>query len=209
MPRNSPSTAAFFEAQFRDQVGRGDFALNPFESDALEHLRGRVLDYGCGLGNLAIAAAARGCSVTALDASAAATERIAKEAAERGIAIRVERADLRGYRLQEDFDAIACIGLLMFFDCRTAFAQMEALMGHVSPGGVLVLNVLVKGTTYLDMFEPSCHCLFDAGDVLARFAGWRIVSSRRQDFEAPRGLVKSFLTVVAQKPAGVIPRAEP
>lgn len=59
----------FFDQQFRRQIGARDFALNPFEQAALPYLSGRVLDYGCGLGNLACAAAERGCSVVVLDAS--------------------------------------------------------------------------------------------------------------------------------------------
>ena len=65
----------FFDAQFRKQVAGGDFALNPFEKLALPYLRGRVLDYGCGLGNLAIEAARWGLAVTAGDASPAAIAR--------------------------------------------------------------------------------------------------------------------------------------
>jgi len=53
----------FFETQFRQQVAAGALHLNPFETLALPYLRGRVLDYGCGLGNLAVAAAQGGCEV--------------------------------------------------------------------------------------------------------------------------------------------------
>ena len=62
-------SVAFFDQQFQRQIGAEEFALNPFETVALPHLTGRVLDYGCGLGNLAIAAARQACQVEALDAS--------------------------------------------------------------------------------------------------------------------------------------------
>jgi SAM-dependent methyltransferase len=58
-----------FDEQFARQVREGDLRLNPFETAALPYLSGRVLDYGCGLGNLAVAAARRDCTVVALDAS--------------------------------------------------------------------------------------------------------------------------------------------
>ena len=59
----------FFDSQFRRQIRQAELALNPFEQRALPWLQGRVLDSGCGLGNLALAAARRGCTVPALDAS--------------------------------------------------------------------------------------------------------------------------------------------
>ena len=47
----------FFDSQFHRQIEAGDYALNPFERAALPFLRDEVLDLGCGLGNLALAAA--------------------------------------------------------------------------------------------------------------------------------------------------------
>lgn len=50
----------FFDTQFQKQVAEHDFALNPFETLALPFVRGHVLDLGCGMGNLSVAAARRG-----------------------------------------------------------------------------------------------------------------------------------------------------
>ena len=71
----------FFEAQFERQVREEDLRLNPFEEAALPRLRGRILDYGCGLGNLAMAAARNGCSVVALDGSRTAIDPTARRRA--------------------------------------------------------------------------------------------------------------------------------
>lgn len=63
------SSVAFFDKQFQKQTHSSDYALNPLELAAIPHLSGRVLDFGCGMGNLAFTAAERGCSVLALDAN--------------------------------------------------------------------------------------------------------------------------------------------
>lgn len=190
----------FFDTQFQQQAQKGDFRLNPFEQAALPHLHGRVLDYGCGLGNLAFAAAERGCSVFALDASAAAIATIRQRAAAEALPVEAVLADLRDYELDEDFDVVVCIGLLMFFECETAFKALSNLQAHVREGGIAVVNVLVEGTSYLDMFDANSHCLFSRAELESRFAGWNILGAEYSDFEAPGGRRKVFATVIARKP---------
>lgn len=196
----SDASIRFFDAQFQRQVRDADLRLNPFEQTAIPYLHGRVLDYGCGLGNLSVAAAHQGCSVVALDGSHTAIEHLRQVAQAESLSIEAVEADLRTYELHEDFDTVVSIGLLMFFDCPTAFAQLRNMQAHVRPGGVAVVNVLVAGTTYLDMFDPSSHCLFSREEMHMRFAGWEILRSEYQDFPAPREQVKSFVTVVARRP---------
>ena len=194
------TSVQFFDSQFQSQVRDGDFELNPFEVAALPYLRGRVLDFGCGVGNLAVAAAKRGCSVVALDASHAAIVHIRHVAAANALPIEASEVDLRTYQLTEDFDTVVSIGLLMFFDCATAFRQLANLQARVRPGGVAVVNVLIEGTTYLDMFDAKGHCLFSRDELPRRFAGWEVLHSEYQDFEASNDRVKSFVTLIAQQP---------
>ena len=192
---------AFFDAQFRRHAGEAALALNPFEALALPCLSGQVLDFGCGLGNLAFAAAQRGCTVVALDASPAAIEHVQARAAAQALPVSATQADLRDHAIDGMYDAIVSIGLLMFFDCPTAWRVLAQLQAHVRPGGVAVVNVLTEGTTYLDMFDPQHHCLFAPGELRQRFAGWRIEHEEFNSFSAPKGTVKRFATVVARKPA--------
>jgi tellurite methyltransferase len=190
----------FFDTQFQRQVRESDLALNPFERLALPYLRGRVLDFGCGLGNLALAAARQGCHVVALDASETAIEHLRRLAQAESLAVLAEQADLSVHEIRDEYDAIVCIGLLMFFDCPKAFAQLRHLQARVRPGGIAVVNVLVQGTTYLGMFDPSSHCLFARDALQERFAGWEVLRAEHQDFPAPGDTVKSFVTVIARKP---------
>jgi len=205
MPHNRSIT--FFDDQFRVCHQGSALDLNPFETLALPFLHGDVLDFGCGLGNLAFAAAARGCTVTALDASPAAIEHVRARAAATGSRVSALQADLRKHVLTGDYDCVAAIGLLMYFDCATAARLLADLQARVRPGGVAVINVLVEGTTYLDMFDPGGHCLFTSSKLQAHFSGWQIERLEMADFDAPAGTLKRFCTVVARKPASE-PRPE-
>ena len=196
----SDASIRFFEVQFQRQVSEGDLRLNPFEEAALPYLRGRVLDFGCGLGNLAVAAARNGCSVVAIDGSHTAIQHLCQVAQAQTLAIEALEADLRTYRFGEEFDAIVSIGLLVFFDCPTAFDLLRGLQEHVRRGGIAIVNALIEGTTYLDMFDPKSHCLFSRDELQQRFSGWKIENNEYQEFLAPGGQVKSFVTLVARKP---------
>ncbi len=189
----------FFETQFQRQTESGDFALNPFERLAIPYLSGSVLDLGCGLGNLAIEAAQRGCPVVALDASPAAIAHIRRTATAARLPIRAECVDLSTYRIAEIFDTIVAIGLLMFFPKPRASELLEEIKAHVQPGGNAIVNTLIDGTTYLAMFEPDHYCLFSERELRKRFEGWDVREFRLDRFDAPGSTIKAFATVVARR----------
>lgn len=190
----------FFDRQFQRQIAEGEHALNPFEQVTRPHLRGRVLDVGCGLGNLALDAARRGCEVRALDASASAIDHLRRVAARESLPLHAEVADLSDHAPEGRYDTVVCIGLLMFFDCASAWRQLERLQAATAPGGVLALNLLIEGTSFMGMFSPEGHCLFEPGRVRGRFAGWETLHDAIDTFDAPGGTSKRFLTLIARRP---------
>jgi tellurite methyltransferase len=95
------SSVQFLDKQFQRQVHDGNFDLNPFEVAALPYLHGRILDFGCGVGSLAVAAAKGGCSIVALDASSAATDHAREVAAGTALPIDASQTDLRNRELTE------------------------------------------------------------------------------------------------------------
>jgi tellurite methyltransferase len=196
---NANKSVDFFDTQFRKQVAAGEFALNPFETACLPFIRGSLLDFGCGLGNLAIAAARRGSAVTAVDASDTAIARIREVAAVEHLRIDAQCADIGRYAITGQYDTIAAIGLLMFFPREKALALLTQIQDHVAAGGTAIVNTLIDGTTYMGMFEPGHYHLFGRDELRTLFAGWNILHYTHDDFAAPEGSTKAFATLVAQK----------
>jgi tellurite methyltransferase len=192
----------FFSRQFAQQIARADYALNPFETRALPYLQGSVLDLGCGLGNLAFAAARSGADVVALDASEQAIDALRARARAAGLRLQADAADLAPWRADRQFDCVVSIGLLMFLPCPAASTLLDELKRATRPGGLIVLNVLVEGTTYVDMFDPAGFCLFAADDVRRRFDGWPVIDEALEDFPAGDKQRKRFITLIARRPGG-------
>lgn len=194
----------FFEQQFRLQAGGSPAELNPFERLVLPHLKGSVLDLGCGLGALSLAAARAGCTLLSLDASPAAVEHLERAAAAERLPVTVRRTELSQVTdLGGPFDAVVAIGLLMFLPRVAAYALLDRMRSATRPGGLLAINVLVVGTTWREALDPAGHHLFEPEELAPALAGWPILQRWEHAFPAPGGTEKRFVTVLARRPLRV------
>ena len=201
MAIDKPRAVEYFGAQFQRQIAARDYKLNSFEERALPYLSGKVLDLGCGLGNLALAAAARGAHVTAYDACENAVDDLAERALASGLDVWVKAVDLKGWRPEETWDAVNCIGLLMFFPPDEARDGVRAVRDAVRPGGVAIVNAMIEGSTFLAMFDPGGgYYLFKPEELAAPFAGWEILHDCVEDFPMPGNTVKRFRTLIVRAP---------
>jgi len=148
-------------------------------------LSGRMLDAGCGSGEHALLAAARGADVVGVDISPRAIERARHKAAERGLAVRFEVADalsLDGLGLT--FDTVVDSGLFHVFDDADRARYVTSLASVLPPGG----------TCYLMCFserQPGAMGPRRVRQEELRTAfsdGWAFISIAAEAFEVNPGL---------------------
>jgi tellurite methyltransferase len=113
--------------------------------------------------------------------------------------ITIELTDLAVYQPERDYDCVVAIGLFMFFPCAVARRQLKRAVAAVRPNGIVVVNVLIVGTTYMGMFdEEGGYCLFGENDLPDLLEGWQMLDDRIETFDAPGGTIKRFRTCVAR-----------
>jgi SAM-dependent methyltransferase len=130
----------FWEELYGSQTSVWSGRPNPqLVTEAADLRPGRALDAGCGEGGDALWLAESGWRVTAVDFSATALERGAKQAAAQGLDERISwvRADLTSWAPEGQFDLVSAQFMHLPTPERTAlFARLAAT---VAPGGTLLI----------------------------------------------------------------------
>lgn len=96
----------------------------------------RVLDLGCGEGRNAFYLASRGFEVTAVDRSARGIEKLASLAADTGVPLVAEVADLNDYRVTGRWELVMAHGVIDYLDNPVWRRLLSEVQEATEPGGV-------------------------------------------------------------------------
>jgi cyclopropane fatty-acyl-phospholipid synthase-like methyltransferase len=136
----------------------------------------RVLDIACGEGRNSVWLASLGCTVLGMDVSPLALNKARQLAADRGVTVAWQEADVRSWQWQPDaFDAVVCI-FIQFADPSQRARLFSGLQTTLKLGGKLVLQGYTpKQVEYKTGGPPQAAHMYTAAMLRDAFAGLDIV----------------------------------
>ncbi len=152
---------------------------------------GRALDVACGAGRHALLLAERGWQVTAVDASSVALELLQTRAAERGVTIETQLADLE----RGEFVIKPNAYDLIVVTCYLQRALFPALRSGVKPGGAIVAVIaMVDDDPQVKPMNPAF--LLAPGELREQFRGWELL----HDSESKSAGKRAMAELIARRP---------
>jgi SAM-dependent methyltransferase len=147
-----------------------------------------VLCVADGEGRNSVWLAAQGLQVTAFDISPVAVEKARRLAAERGVAVGFEVADVYGWRWpQGAFDVVAAI-FVQFADPAMRGFMFERMVRALKPGGLLLLEGYTpKQLEYRTGGPPQVENLYTAPMLREAFRDLEILELREYEDELEEG----------------------
>ena len=153
--------------------------------EAAEAIRGRVIDIGCGTGDLALWLAEQGRTVTGVDFLEKPLEAARQKAGERGLSVNFLQMDAVAVgEIPERFDAVTDCGLFHTFDDVGRSAYVGALRRLLEPGSRVFLLCFADS-------EPGTHGprRISERELREAFAaGWEVEAIEPARFEVVPGI---------------------
>ncbi len=153
----------------------------------------RVLDLACGSGRHALAAAALGAKVTAIDKDAAALELGRKEAKARQLEVTWKQHDLEAeWPALEGFDAILVFN---FLDRE----RMPTLLSALAPGGLLMMETFLESQKAFGWGPSSAKHLLRSGELNQLVVPLVVIHGREVVEAVDNARWSAIASVVAEK----------
>jgi cyclopropane fatty-acyl-phospholipid synthase-like methyltransferase len=166
----------------------------------------RVLDVAAGEGRNAVWMAAQGCEVHGIDISPLAVEKAVRLAAETGVRVAFEVADVREWRWPpEAFDAVVSI-FIQFAAPGERSAVFEGMKRTLRPGGVLIMQGYTpKQIEYKTGGPPQAEHMYTEALLRAAFGDLEILHLREHEDVLSEGVKhvgrSALIDLVARKPS--------
>lgn len=164
----------------------------------------RVIDIGCGDGRHALYLAAHGYATAAIDFSAVGIAKLQHFAADRGLSIHAQVADIRHYVFDTEYDGMVCLGTLHLIKREQWQSFLLAMKEHTKPGGYHVVGAFTARVPAPDDQKGHYIGLFQEEELLGLYDGWEVISHRGYEFhdEHPGGIRHHHAgeSIVARKP---------
>jgi ubiquinone/menaquinone biosynthesis C-methylase UbiE len=174
-----------FSASYADRPPWDIGRPQPAFVAAGDRIRGRVIDLGCGTGDLAIWLAEQGRTVTGVDFLAAPLAQARAKAAARGVAVNFLQMDaLAVGSIPERFDAAVDCGLFHTFDDAGRAAYVAAVARLLEPGARMFILCMADS-------EPGTQGprRVSTPEIRAAFRdGWEVESIEPAVFEVVPGI---------------------
>jgi 2-polyprenyl-3-methyl-5-hydroxy-6-metoxy-1,4-benzoquinol methylase len=133
---------------------------------------GRALDFGAGEGADSIRLALMGYNVDAVEISSVGAEKIARFAAEAGVRVNVQVADISAYKPVGQFDIIICNGVLHFIDDKASV--VERMQNATAIGGINIISLWSTYTAVPHRHTPvPVFCDDEDGVVVKLYQNWK------------------------------------
>jgi 2-polyprenyl-3-methyl-5-hydroxy-6-metoxy-1,4-benzoquinol methylase len=200
-------SSAFWDARYATDDYIFGTAPNIFLASQAALIRPgmRVLAVADGEGRNGVWLAERGASVHAIDVSAAALAKAEKLAAERGVALETEQADLLDWAWPEAaYDLVAAI-FIQFAPPPARDRIIAGIRRTLKPGGVLILQGYTpKQLEFGTGGPPSAANMYTPEQLRAWFGDWEIVHLAEHESVISEGShhhgMSALIDLVARKP---------
>jgi len=148
----------------------------------------KILDIGCGEGKDAVFFARCGYDVSAFDISEAGLEKTKRLADKANVNLRVFRANICDYRLDEKYDVLYSSGVLHYIKTELRDEIMSNYKANVNEKGIAALHVFVKKPfiTRPPDKEKNAY-LWKSGELFTYFHDWYIENCTEYVFDCNSG----------------------